>query len=224
MKTRVRKEEYTALGDFILPSFVRDQSAIVAMFPKFDNVFLSAFTTKLAFVKQLESGLVMTEEQKNATISLYETATDLNNKLTVLNSYMADAGLSTNAVTILKKDLFKHNIEGAILKIEALKQYVTSNQIALEAEGMSNGFTATLDDYKVQLETKNGLQNQYMNNLKQLTETNSIHYDTLYGFISKIAAKGKLVFKNTVTQDEYTITKSVSRMRAAKVKDEKKVA
>ena len=185
MSTRIRKEEYTALGDFILPSFERDQAMIVAQFHKFDNVFLTAFTTKLAFVKQLESSLVMTDEQKNATISLYTTATDLNNALTVLNSYIADAGLSTGAITALKRDLFSHNIEGAILKVEAVKQYVTSNQVLLEAEGMSNNFATTLADFKDKLETKNALQNQYMNNLKQLTEANTVHYNALYGFIFK---------------------------------------
>ena len=224
MKTRLRKEEYTALGDFILPSFVRDQATIVAVFPKFDDAFLNAFTTKLAFVKQLESSLIKTEEQKGITSSLYQTAADLNAKLTVMNSYIADADLSTAIITNLKNDIYNRKIEGAILKIEALIQYITSNQRVLEAEGMPRDFATTLTNYKVELETKNGLQNQYMNSLKQLTETNGKHYEELYGFIAKIANKGKLVFKNTVIQDEYTITKSISRMRAAKVKDNKKDA
>ena len=224
MKTRLRKEEYTTLGDFILPSFVRDQATIVAQFPKLDDAFLTAFTTKLAFVKQLESSLIKTEEQKGITNSLYQTAAELNAKLTVMNSYIADADLSTVIVTNLKNDIYNRNIEGAILKIEALIQYITSNQTALEAEGMPTDFVSKLTDYKAALETKNGLQNQYMNSLKQLTETNGKHYEELYGFITKIANKGKLVFKNTVIQDEYTITKSISRMRAAKVKDNKKDA
>ena len=63
-----------------------------------------------------------------------------------------------------------------------------------------------------------------MNNLKQLTEANTVHYNALYAFISKIATKGKLVFKNTVTQDEYTISKSISRMRAARLKGNDKNA
>ena len=219
MKTKIRKEEYTTLGDFILPSFERDQAIIVAKFPKLNAAFLTAFTTKLAFVKQLESSLVMTDEQKNATSNLYKTAGILNNELTVLNSYLADADLNTSAVSSLKKDLFVHNIEGAILKLESVKQYVSSNQIALEAEGMPTDFVMTLDGFKTELETKNELQNQYMNRLKLLTETNGVHYTELYGFISKIANKGKLVFKGAVTEDEYNISKNISRMRAAKVKN-----
>jgi hypothetical protein len=35
-------------------------------------------------------------------------------------------------------------------------------------------------------------------------------------YISKIAEKGKFVFKDTVTSDEYTVKKSLARMRASK--------
>jgi hypothetical protein len=225
MRTKLRIEEYTALGDFILPSFVRDQATIVAMFPKFDNAFLTAFTTKLAFVKKLESTLVKAEEKKNVTISLYQTAWNLNNQLTILNSYIADAGLNTHVVTVLKNELYSGNIEGAVMKTEAVLQYVTSNQAALEAEGMQSVFVTTLTDYIVTLATKNALQNQYINDLRQLAATNGTHYDELYDYMVKIANKGKLVFKNTITFDEYSITKTLKRMRAAKVKQEdKKVA
>lgn len=218
MKARFRKEEYTALGDFILPSFERDQAAIVALFPKFNEAFLNAFTTKLAFVKKLEDSIVKRDEQKKVTTSLYEIAAELSDKLTIMNGYMEDAGFTTTIISALKKDLHDHNIEGAILKLEGLEQFVTSNQTELEAEGMPSDFARTLDDYKAKLETKNGLQNQYMNSLKELTEKNSAHYDELYGFISKIAKKGKLVFKGSVIKDEYTIRKTIRRMRAARVK------
>ncbi len=225
MRTKIRKEEYTALGDFILPSFERDQAVIAAKFPKLDTAFLNAFIEKLTFVKKLESSVVVTDEQKNVTVSLYKTATELNNELTVLNSYIADAGLDTSIITKLKRDLFIHNIEAAILKVEAVEQFVTKHQAELEAEGMPTDFATTLDGYKVELEAKNRLQNEYMNRLKKLTEINVGEYNALYVFISKIANKGKIIFKDTVTQDEYTISKNISRMRAAKLKkDDKKDA
>ena len=43
-----------------------------------------------------------------------------------------------------------------------------------------------------------------------------VDYKKLYEFISTIAEKGKLVFKGTVIEDEYNITKLVNRMRAPK--------
>ena len=63
MSLRIRKEEYTALGDFVRVSFVRDQAVILSRFTKLNAGFLVDFTAKLEEIKVLESGLVLTEEQ-----------------------------------------------------------------------------------------------------------------------------------------------------------------
>lgn len=222
MKTKLRKEEYTAMGDFILPSFVRDQAEIESKFPKFNAAFLTAFTNKLEFVKHLESSLVVTDEQKKVTKGLYETAGVLNAELTVLNSYINDADLNPATVTAVKNDIFAHNIEGAVLKLEAVIQFIQLNQAELEAEGMPHDFRSILMDYKEQLEAKNTIQNNFMNRIRTLVETNRQHYDELYGYIAKIANKGKLVFKDSVVRDEYTVSKIQKRMRNAKFKGEDK--
>ena|GEM_PF-1236537 len=216
MVLKIRKEEYTALGDFIKTSFVRDQAAIMARFPKLNAAFLADFTAKLDAVKVLESGLVLTEEQKTATEALYVEATALNKELNFLSSYAKEAGLNTDAITALKNDLRDSNIEGALLKIESVKQFVVAHSAALEDEGMAAGFAVALENHKVSMAAKNALQNAYMNSRKQLTDANAAEYKALYGFITKIVKAGKLVFDGTVTKDEYVITKTVGRMRAAK--------
>jgi hypothetical protein len=207
---KIKKEEYTTVADFIRPSFVRDQGAIVARYPRFDGVFLAAFDGQLAVVKTLESGLVVTMAQKNATVSLAAEADVLNKELNFLNSYIRDAGLTTGAVTDLKKDLNNGNIEGAVMKLESVKQFVVANTTALEAEGMAVGFAGVLDAHKVSMADKNRLQNDYMVAHKRLVDANKGQFEALYGFISKIAEKGKLVFANTVTKDEYTISKTIA--------------
>ena len=216
MNLKIRKEEYTALGDFVKASFVRDQAVILVRFTKLNAGFLADFTAKLEEVKILESGLVLTEEQKTATSNLYAEASLLNKELNFLIRYIKEAELSSEAVTELKKDLTVNNIEGAILKIESVKQYVIAKSAALESFGMSSSFVADLEAHKVSLAEKNALQNSYMNSRKQLTETNKVKYKELYTFITKIINAGKLVFDGTATRDEYTITKVVSRMRFAK--------
>lgn len=216
MSLKIRKEEYTALGDFVKASFVRDQAAILSRFTKLNAGFLADFTAKLEEIKTLESGLVLTEEQKTATSKLYAEAGVLNKELNFLSRYMKEAGLSSDAVTDLKRDLIGNNIEGAILKIESVKQYITANSAALEELGMSATFVADLEAHKVSLAERNALQNSYMNSRKLLTETNKVKYNELYAFITKIINAGKLVFDGTATRDEYTITKVVSRMRFAK--------
>lgn len=216
MSSRIRNEEFTPLADFIKASFERDQSVIVAKKPKLNASFLSDFTTKLDQVKVLESGLVLTEEQKATTVLLYDEATELNKKLNFLSSYMQDAGLNSSAVSDLKTDLKKHNIEGAILKIESVKQFVSANKTLLEAEGMDNGFIAELDGHKISLSARNLEQNKFMDKHKTLTDANQAEYKVLYSYIAKIATAGKLIFDGTVVKDEYTVAKLLLRMRAAK--------
>lgn len=212
---KIKKEEYTAVADFIRTGFVRDQSAIMVRYPKLDAQFLADFDAKNAEVKVLESGLVVTQAQKNATASLAAEADVLNRELNFLNSYIRDAGLATGAVTDLKKDLNNGNMEGAILKIESVKQFVVANASVLEAEGMAAGFDGVLDGHKVSMAAKNVLQNDYMVAHKRLVDANKTEYKALYGFIATIAEKGKLVFANTVTKDEYVISKTLGKMRAA---------
>ena len=216
MNLKIRKEEYTTLGDFVKTSFVRDQAVILLRFTKLDAEFLANFTAKLEEVKTLESGLVLSEEQKAATSWLYAEAAILNKELNFLIRYIKEAGLSSQAVSDLKKDLIVNNIEGAILKIESVKQYVIANSVALEALGMSMTFVDDLEAHKVSLTERNALQNSYMNSRKQLTEINKSKYKELYAFVTKITNAGKLVFDDTAVRDEYTITKVVSRMRFAK--------
>lgn len=220
MNLNVRKEEYTVLGDFIFTSYNRDLGAISTRFPKLGGGFKDEFVAKLAFVKALESDLVLTDSQKNATASLYNEASELNDELNFVSAYFKDAGLNSSLVSDLKADLFSSNIEGALLKIEGLKQFITVHLTDLVAEGMDAHFVDKLADHKNSLTEKNNLQNEVMNQHKELINANSEHYDKLYEFISNVSNKGKLVFKKTVFEDEYTISKVLKRMRAAKKNDE----
>ena len=220
MNANVRIEEVSAMGDFVLTSYARDFDVIKSKFSKMDEAFRDGFIAKLDFVKVLESGLLLSENRKGVTASLYGEAKRLNEDLNFLSIYFNDASLDPAIVTALKNDLFVHNIEGAVLKLEGLQQFVIANEGVLEAQGMNVGFAATLTDYKMSLTKKNKDQNALINNRKQLTDANRAHYDELLKMIRKIINKGKLVFKDNVIKDEYTATKVIQRMRTAKKKKE----
>lgn len=220
MNANVRIEEVSAMGDFVLTSYARDFNVIKSKFSKMDEAFRDGFIAKLDFVKVLESTLLLSENRKGVTASLYKEAKLLNDDLNFLSIYFNDASLDPAIVTALKNDLYVHNIEGAILKLEGVQQFVVANQAALTAQGMDAGFASVLTDYKVSLAQKNKAQNELINNRKQLTDVNRSHYDELLKMIKKIINKGKLVFKGTVTQDEYTATKVIQRMRTAKKKND----
>ncbi|MGL2966921.1 hypothetical protein [Flavobacterium sp. XGLA_31] len=213
---QIRFEEYAPLGDFLMTSFVRDQAAIAMRFPKLDAGYVTAFETKLDKVKSLEGTLKLTDEQKKATAELYAEAAVVNMELNFFSSYLKDAGLPTEAVTQLKKSLSKSNIEGALLQMKALKQYAEAHQAELEAEGMDAGYPNALETHRVSMAAKNALQNSVMDSRKQLVEHNKAEYKALYDCVKTVAEKGKLIFKGTVIEDQYNITKLLARMRAPK--------
>lgn len=218
MNANLRLEEVAPLGDFVKTSYTRDFDTIKAKFPKMDEAFRDAFFGKLTFVEELESSLGLTESQKGVTASLYAEADELNVELNFLSAYFDDAHLNKGIITDLKYDLTNGNIEGALLKIEGVKQFVTQHQTALIAEGMDAGYAARLGDYKTSMMEKNTQQNALMDSRKTLTQNNTGHYEELKKMISKIMRNGKLVFANSVVKDEYTNVKVVQRMRTARAK------
>lgn len=220
MRTRVRKEEMSALGDFIRVSFVRDQAVLVQRFPKMNTVFLNKFTEHLEGIKVMESAWVMTQQQKAVSESLYEEAANLNKELNFLKRYLIRGQLNTQLLMALKNDLFSNNIEAATEKLESLKQYVDMHKTVLQAEGMAVDFAETLQDFKTSLMEKNTQQNSFMNNRKALTQAQKTAYGILQDYIFSIMDAGRLVFDGTVTKDDYSLSKNIQRMRAPKPKKE----
>lgn len=220
MAFTVNYEEYVPLSDFLMVSFSRDQRDIEVKFPKLDAGYLEAFQVKIDRVKQLEGTLRLTEEQKEVTRSLYAEADALNGNLNFLSTYMKDAGLSTVEVSEVKEHLNDADIEAAVLGLRDLKTYIASHEAALVENGMAPDFLTSLDETIVSLEAKNALQNTVMNARKELVSANLAEYKSLYAYVSNVAAKGKLVFKGTVKEDEYVISKIIKRMRAPERRDE----
>lgn len=222
MNANLKKEEYTTLARFVRISFIRDQPQILTRFPTLDAAFLTEFTAKLEEVKSLETGIVLTEDQKDTTESLRDEADFINKELNFLVSYTNDAGLDSKLISDLKKDLTHGNIEGAVFKMEGVRQFVQANSTALQQQGMAIDFPAFLQTHKASLETKNTLQYKLMNSRKKLTSDNLAQYKALYAYTTKVMKAGKLFFAKTITKDQYTISKTVSRMRGGKHKVEPK--
>ena len=191
---QIRFEEYAPLGDFLMTSFVRDQAAIEVRFPKLNAGYVTAFQDKLVVVKKLEGTLKLSVDQKNATAQLYAEADVVNKELNFLSSYFKDAGLPIEAISQLKRKLSRGNIEGALLEMNDVKQFVVANQAALVAEGMAAGYPASLEAHRVSMSAKNELQNSVLNARKTLVDANKADYKALYAFISTVATKGKLIF------------------------------
>ena len=215
MSFSIRIEEYTPLGDIILSNFNRDFVAISTRYPKLNDAFRTSFTNKLEAVKTQEKNLVITEQKKAITISLYQESDALVEELLFVKDYINDAGLNNAIVTSLIHDLRSHNIEGACDKIESLKQFIDANQAPILAEGMAATFTDDLENHKTSLAKKNKDQKITSDSGVTLTGNNNSHYTDLYNDIVKISDKGKRVFKNTLFEDQYIITKILKSMRSS---------
>lgn len=219
MGLHVNYEEYAPLGDFMMVSFVRDRPEMELKFTSLNVAYLGSFQEKLAKVKELEDKLNLTEEQKGVTKSLYEEAAVVNDELNFLSEYMRDVSLPTSAISVLKKSLHDGNIEGGLLELKALIQYVRVHQDRLKEKGMDANFPDDLNARMVSMAAKNTMQNKVMNLKKDLVLVNQEEYDALYAYISNVAKKGKVLYKGKGKEDEYVISKIIARMRAPKRND-----
>jgi hypothetical protein len=188
---------------------------IVARYPKLNEVFKASFTAKLETIKTQEKKLVLTNQKKAITKSLYDEADALVGELVFVKDYIKDAGLDNSLVTALIHDLRSHNIEGACDKIETLKQYIQANQAIIVEEGMAAAFPNTLADHKTSLAQKNKDQKTTSDSGIIVTGNNNSNYTDLYTDITNIADKAKKVFKNTPFEDQYVISKILQSMRSS---------
>lgn len=213
-KVRLKIEEYSPIAGFLKDSFAADRVQLSTRFAKFTPQFEADFNAQRLVVKDLDSTLVLTQEQKDATALLYSKADEVNVELNFLSFYFRDSGLDTKMITKTKSNLEARNIEGACLKIKDIIQYITANHVVLESKGMAATYPADLAADKLFLEDKNEIQNTVKNAVKGLYSANSATYDNLYTYISTICDAGKIMYKGQVKADQYTISKLIKRMRS----------
>ena len=213
-KVRLKIEEYSPIAGFLKNSFAVDRPALSVRFAKFTPQFEADFNAQQLVVKDLDSTLVLTQEQKDVTALLYSKADEVNVELNFLSFYFRDAGLDSKMITKIKSNLEAKNIEGACLKIKDIIQYITANHVVLESKGMAATYPAELAADRLFLEDKNEVQNTVKNAVKDLYDANRVAYDNLYTYISTICDAGKIMYKGQVKADQYTITKLIKRMRS----------
>ncbi len=208
------KEEYVPGALFIKTSFIRDREELVTRFAEYTPEYLVGFEEQITTVKQIQRTMVLTDEQKQATVNLYLKADSLNVEFNFVTSYFKKCKLDTKILSALKKDLTSRNIEGATDKIASIIQLIGVNKAALVSKGMAANFVETLAADMDYLEQQNVLQNEVENKVSDLYAVNKAEYDALYAYIAEIAADGKIMYKGTPKAKEYTIGKIIERLRS----------
>jgi hypothetical protein len=159
------------------------------------------------------------EEEKKHTESLYHETDALNKELSFLSVYAFDCGLDIHPISEIKKCLHSNAIDIAILKIEAVKQFVRLHHEKLVVQGMHPDFVDQLVGYENRLIEKHALHDALINTHRILSDDENEQYEILCQMISKIANAGKLVFENDTIQEEYIIKNVIARLRTKKQKD-----
>lgn len=213
-KTNLKVEEYSPVAGFLKDSFAVDRVQLSSRFAKFTPQFEADFNAQRLLVRDLDSTLVLTQEQKDVTAILYSKADEVNVELNFLSFYYRDAKLDATMITKTKSNLAARNIEGACMKIKDVIQFITANHVVLESKGMAATYPAELAADKLFLEDKNEVQNTVKNAVKGLYDANRAAYDNLYSYISTIADAGKIMYKGQVKASQYTISKLIQRMRS----------
>jgi len=91
-----------------------------------------------------------------------------------------------------------------------------ANHGPIEEEGMNSAFPDQLQDHKTSLAEKNKQQKTTLDSGVVLTGNNNAKYTDLYNDIITISDKAKKVFKNTLVEDQYVISKILKSMRSSK--------
>ena len=101
MKTpiSVKKENYTALAEFMVVSFERDLVEFTTYFKSMDQDYLTKFKEAIAEAKRVVSSVNVKAQQKNTTKILYEKADELKNILMFLKKYVDNAGLESSMLS-----------------------------------------------------------------------------------------------------------------------------
>lgn len=211
---RFTLEEYVPGGKFLLVSFRRDRKELEQRFRQFTAVYLSDFEKQLGKVDELESTLVKSKEKEQVTNKLYLETNETTKELEFLAFYVKRAKLDVKFLSGVRKDLRNGNVEGAYKKLKDVIQFVKQHSTALESKGLPDNYDEVLSKKKDILTELNDLQNESINARIKLTSVNKGEYAALYEFISAIAEAGKIYFDGKKEEDEYTITKLISRMRS----------
>lgn len=213
---KMRNEEYAVAGRFLQTSFNRDRNALSELSNEFNEQYATDFGLQIDRVEQMEQGLGLSQQQRDATTSLYALTDEMNKELNAISFRFSKVGLPTALVVQVKQQLRSGNVEGACKDVAGLVQLIIERQADLEAKGMQPTYPQELKVKNEKLREFNALQNALMDQRKGVTFDSETEYKTLYAYIQNICRAGKIVFDGTITEDEYTISRLIRRMRAPK--------
>lgn len=215
---RLRQEEYPAVADFMLESLTADKAAFAEKFIAINDAFIAAFRDKNQQVKVAQTATEKLLIQKSVTARLNTLQDQARESLLFLKSYAQAAQLDAGLAAAAGDKLARRNTEAALKLMREAHAYYTGEKATLTQ--MPDGFLDAVMQHINDLDRLNTEQNNAINAYRAYAEENRALYAELYQYIAQVAQAGKLIFKHDKQKKEqYTISKLIARVRAAKKKE-----
>lgn len=218
---RLKKEDYTAVADFMIANLEQDLKDFTKVFKTIDSEYLSKFKDANTLLKESTSSMATRQEQKNITQDLYIKADDFKEKLTLLKAYAKRAKVETPLLQETIIAIKSRNMEKVVKNTRDMLPFLTQN--ASKIKDMPSDFLLDIPQIIAEFEEKSTAQNLLISQGKQTTAEGKSLYQALYLYIKDIAEAGKIVYKNTAKKDDYIISKILKRISAASTKKEEKI-
>lgn len=212
--TGLKQEDYAAIADFMLQSFERDKADFLTYYKSMDDAYLAEFKAANEALKNAPSVTVRTKQQKSITTQLYTLLDNTKRNIIFLKDYAQRVELDVTSLAKAVKQIASRNAEGTVKILRDILPYYEEH--TAEITNMPEGFIAAIQEQITQIETLNASQNNSINVKNDVANSNLNYYKTLYKYISEVAKAGKLIYKGTAKEGEYTIQTVLSRVRVAK--------
>lgn len=215
----LKHEDYPAVADIMAISLERDLTDFSAKYKNMNADYLAEFKAASAAVKAITHDVLSLAKQRQATKKAYSMADRVKEGVILLKDYADRAKLDSKVLGGAVKQFNHRNIEGGIKSVRGALPYFAEHADQMLA--MPDGFLDQMAAGITELEELNTSQSKVMNDRRLGTSDNKVVHDRLYGFIAEVARAGKLIYKSGPKRDEYTLSKIVARVRAARQAEEK---
>ena len=196
-----KDEELPVICKFAVFSLKRDLADFKAFSPKFNDVYVTGFETKIASVSEVVMPGSETLELKNITARLYATMDGLVDPINRVSGYLklAQAGLKTTTadfgLTELRKNIKAKNAEGAINNLRTVSNNLTKNAALLAAQGLTPELTSLFTTSSTSIAADNQKQYEILSHRKNIVQNNLGLFNGLYEQLTEVLRVGKILYK-----------------------------
>ncbi|TAJ10136.1 hypothetical protein DMA11_19380 [Marinilabiliaceae bacterium JC017] len=219
---KFRQEELPTVAKFLYQYYYRDIIVFRDFSNEFDEGFATRYLNKIAHVDNLVNPITLTSELKKVTEDMTANMYVIRPVISQVQLYaqMASKDLKIEykdfgCQQALKESRHK-NVEGLAKWVHVILQNITNNQDVLSAKGFKDELGEKLQSIIQEIQAANQLQNQKMEERKQLVSNNLRELDELWVMMQKISRTGRVLFnyKDPRKKKDYMLSTLVKKVRS----------